>query len=121
MAEEFLDGANVVAGFEQMSGEAVPEGVATDWLCELKPHSRLLMKARQKNSDENHQSQDALLTWESGAVSVRPRKIQTAVFLVFERPRQHVGSHEQHEIDALFGLQTSSILLGPLYVPYFPQ
>ncbi len=38
VAEEFLDGANVVAGFKQMGGEAVPEGVATDRFgnaCEL--------------------------------------------------------------------------------------
>jgi hypothetical protein len=32
MAEEFLDGADVVAGFEQVGGEGVAEGVAADGL-----------------------------------------------------------------------------------------
>jgi hypothetical protein len=32
MAEEFLDGADIVAGFEQVGGEGVTEGVATDGL-----------------------------------------------------------------------------------------
>ena len=30
MAEELLDGADIVAGDQQMGGEAVPEGVAAD-------------------------------------------------------------------------------------------
>ncbi len=30
MTEEFLDGADVVAGFEQVGGEGVAEGVGTD-------------------------------------------------------------------------------------------
>jgi hypothetical protein len=79
------------------------------------------MKMRQKSSTENHQSQNALLTREARPASVRPRKIRTAVFLVFERPRHHVGSREQHEIDALFGLETGSVLLGSLYAIYSPQ
>ncbi len=32
VAEELLDGANVVAGFEEMGGKAVAEGMAAGWL-----------------------------------------------------------------------------------------
>ncbi len=32
MAEQFLDGADIFAGFEEMGGKAVAEGVAGDFL-----------------------------------------------------------------------------------------
>lgn len=35
MAEEFLDGADIVAGFEEMGGEGVAKGVATDGFGDL--------------------------------------------------------------------------------------
>lgn len=35
VAEEFLDGANIVSGFEQVSSEAVTKGVATGGFCEV--------------------------------------------------------------------------------------
>jgi hypothetical protein len=35
VAEEFLDGADVIAGFEEMGGEGVAEGVAADWFGDL--------------------------------------------------------------------------------------
>src|SRR3954471_11525386 len=35
VAEEFLDGADVVAGLEEMGGEGMAEGVATDWFGNL--------------------------------------------------------------------------------------
>jgi hypothetical protein len=37
MAEEFLDSADVVAGFEEMGGEAVAKGVARSGLGEARP------------------------------------------------------------------------------------
>jgi hypothetical protein len=35
VAEEFLDGADIVAGFEEVGGEGVAEGVATDGFRDL--------------------------------------------------------------------------------------
>jgi hypothetical protein len=35
VAEEFLDGADIVAGFEEMGGEGVAEGMATDGFGDL--------------------------------------------------------------------------------------
>ena len=55
-----------------------------------------------------------------GAASLRRRRIQTALFLVLKRTRQHVGRHERQAIDALVCQESGYFLLqalGPVYSP----
>jgi hypothetical protein len=45
VAQELLDGSDVVAGFEQVGRERVPEGMASGWLVDAGSAHRLFHRA----------------------------------------------------------------------------